>query len=65
MSDLHRKDSTAKYAERPTLAYFWGRTNFRTTEERAIGFAYTFMGIRIQCAQCHKHPFDQWSKKDF
>jgi hypothetical protein len=65
MSDLHRKDSTEKFAERPTLAYFWGRTNFRTTEERAIGFAYTFMGIRIQCAQCHKHPFDQWAKSDF
>src|SRR5262249_25009221 len=32
---------------------------------RAIGFAYSFMGIRIQCAQCHKHPFDQWSKSDF
>ena len=23
------------------------------------------MGIRIQCAQCHKHPFDVWSKQDF
>ena len=34
-------------------------------EEKAIGFAYTFLGIRIQCAQCHKHPFDQWSKDDF
>jgi hypothetical protein len=23
------------------------------------------MGIRIQCAQCHKHPFDQWTQDDF
>jgi hypothetical protein len=65
MSKLHQKDTEAKYADRPTLAYFWGRTSFRTTEERAIGFAYTFLGIRIQCAQCHKHPFDQWAKSDF
>ncbi|MCE9528421.1 MAG: DUF1549 and DUF1553 domain-containing protein, partial [Planctomycetales bacterium] len=45
--------------------YYWGRNNLRQPEERAIGFAYSFLGIRIQCAQCHKHPFDQWSKDDF
>ena len=41
------------------------RTVRLAQEQRAIGFAYTFLGIRIQCAQCHKHPFDQWSKSDF
>ncbi len=65
MSSLYQKDSEAKFSDRPSLPYYWGRTGFRTTEERAIGFAYTFLGIRIQCAQCHKHPFDQWAKKDF
>ncbi len=65
MSKLYHKDSEAKFADRPSMPYFWGRQNFRTSEERAIGFAYTFLGIRIQCAQCHKHPFDQWAKKDF
>jgi hypothetical protein len=65
MSKLYHPNSEAKFADRPTLPYFWGRTGFRTTEERAIGFAYTFLGIRIQCAQCHKHPFDQWAKADF
>lgn len=60
------KDRTGeKFADRPTMVYYWARNNFRTTEERAIGFAYTFLGVRIQCAQCHKHPFDQWAKSDF
>ncbi|MFP6618212.1 MAG: DUF1553 domain-containing protein, partial [Pirellulaceae bacterium] len=27
--------------------------------------AYSFLGLRIQCAQCHKHPFDQWTQDDF
>ena len=27
--------------------------------------AAAFMGVRIECAQCHKHPFDQWTKTDF
>lgn len=59
-------DKTGKaYAERSDMMYFWARNNLRTAEERAIAFAYAFCGVRIQCAQCHKHPFDQWSKKDF
>lgn len=53
------------FAERDGLPLFWARRNFQSPEDRAIGFAYTFLGVRIECAQCHKHPFDQWSKDDF
>lgn len=55
----------ATFAENPGLIYFWGRRNFTSAEDRAIGFAYTFTGSRIQCAQCHKHPFDVWTQEDF
>ena len=65
MSDYYRGDDAPGLAGAPGLTYFWGRQNFRTDEDRAIGFAYTFMGTRIQCAQCHKHPFDVWTKDDF
>ena len=65
MSEIYHPDSTKQFADRPTMPYFWARQNLRQPEERAIGFAYTFLGTRIQCAQCHKHPFDQWSKADF
>ncbi|MFO0382269.1 MAG: DUF1549 domain-containing protein [Pirellula sp.] len=59
-------DKTGKlFASRSQMPYFWARNNQQTAEERAISFAYAFCGVRIQCAQCHKHPFDQWSKKDF
>lgn len=53
------------YADEDGLVYFWARQNFTKAEDRAIGFAYTFLGSRIQCAQCHKHPFDQWTQTDF
>ncbi len=60
------KDRTGdKFADRPSMMHFWARNNFKTSEDRVIGFAYSFLGVRIQCAQCHKHPFDQWAKADF
>ena len=27
--------------------------------------AQVFMGIRVQCAQCHNHPFDRWTMNDY
>ncbi|MCA9072245.1 MAG: DUF1549 domain-containing protein, partial [Planctomycetaceae bacterium] len=66
LSDLYRKGTDKSFAnDRDSMPHYWARRNFRQPEERVIGFAYTFMGIRIQCAQCHKHPFDQWTQDDF
>lgn len=65
MCEIYRDEKELGYAQLPGLTHYWSRQGFRESEERAIHFAYAFMGIRIQCAQCHKHPFDQWSKADF
>lgn len=27
--------------------------------------AQLFLGLRIQCARCHHHPFEQWSQRDY
>jgi hypothetical protein len=31
----------------------------------AENVAQVFMGMRIQCAQCHNHPFDRWTQNDY
>lgn len=65
VSDILRPNSGRTFAERSSMPFYWARRNFRQPPERAISFAYAFLGVRIECAQCHKHPFDQWSKHDF
>src|SRR5207302_533216 len=33
--------------------------------EQAAETARIFLGMQIQCAQCHDHPFDQWKRPQF
>ena len=47
------------------MHYYWFRSDATKPLERALSFGYIFLGVRLQCAQCHKHPFDRWSKQDF
>ena len=52
----------------------------RTGSNPAVGFVLTddadpmsmaaavsqvFLGVRLACAQCHDHPFDDWNQKEF
>jgi hypothetical protein len=59
----------SNYADRKSLDLFWRRVqgnNFNfPIEEMAEHTAAAFLGIRIECAQCHKHPFDRWSQVDY
>lgn len=34
-------------------------------EELAASTSRIFLGVQIQCAQCHDHPFDHWTQNDF
>jgi len=34
-------------------------------KKRTENVAQVFMGTRIQCAQCHNHPFDRWTMNDY
>lgn len=62
--DGHHHGS-ADFAERETMPHYWARRQFNQAKEKAMTFSYAFLGVRLQCAECHKHPFDQWTKQDF
>lgn len=46
----------------PATNYYQNETDILKVSENV---AQVFMGMRIQCAQCHNHPFDRWKMDDY
>jgi hypothetical protein len=46
----------------PATNYYQNETDILKVSENV---AQVFMGMRIQCAQCHNHPFDRWTMNDY
>jgi hypothetical protein len=65
MSSYFRKDKPGDFAARENLPYFWMRRQLGKPDGKALAFAHAFLGVSLQCAECHKHPYDQWTKQDF
>ena len=37
----------------------------RSPDEMTTLVSQLFLGIRLECAKCHHHPFERWSQSDF
>jgi hypothetical protein len=53
------------YPDRTSLDLFWRRQARVPTSEWGEKTAAAFLGVRLECAQCHKHPFDRWTQADY
>jgi hypothetical protein len=42
--------------------YYWKRANPETLTAVTTRF---FLGVRLECAQCHDHPFAKWKRQEF
>jgi hypothetical protein len=60
-----QKGFDTSYAGRDTLDLYWRRQQQVQIEQWGERTAAAFMGVRIECAQCHKHPFDRWTQADY
>src|SRR5262249_33019719 len=63
-----RQGFRTDYADRPGLDLFWRRLandDFFPLEQMGELTATAFLGVRLECAQCHKHPFDRWTQADY
>ena len=65
MSAYVRRTDPTDFSKRQTMPHYWARETVQEDSEKALAFAHSFLGIQLQCAQCHKHPFDQWTQYDF
>ncbi|MCY2937224.1 MAG: DUF1549 and DUF1553 domain-containing protein [Planctomycetota bacterium] len=46
----------------PTTVWF---KDLQTPDLMVDNLSQVFMGTRLQCAQCHHHPFERWSQDDY
>ena len=50
-------------AEPSPLAYYVAKEG--KPENLAANAARVFLGLRLECAQCHNHPFAKWKREEF
>ncbi len=51
------------YADRNGPVNFYRAVS--TPEDATRSISQAFLGVRMDCAQCHHHPFDRWGQEDF
>jgi hypothetical protein len=59
------KGFTTDYPEKKTLDMFWRRQQQVPIEQWGEKVAVAFLGVRLECCQCHKHPTDRWTQDDY
>jgi len=57
--------ATGKIEENPAVVYLIEGRLPRTVPDLTDLTSRYFLGVRLNCAQCHDHPFVAWKKQDF
>ncbi len=55
----------SEYKNKKTLDLFWRRQAQVPIEQWGEKVAAAFLGVRLECCQCHKHPTDRWTQDDY
>lgn len=54
--------ATGTVLSNPPVAWY---KRVKEPKEQIEDVAQLFLGVRMQCAQCHHHPFERWSQDDY
>lgn len=54
--------ATGTVVANPPVAWY---KRVKEPKEQLEDVAQLFLGVRLQCAQCHHHPFERWSQDDY
>ncbi len=61
--NAHNAPGLSLYTSRKTLDLYWQRKE-STGIKGTLQVAHAFLGLRLECAQCHRHPHDVWKQDD-
>lgn len=54
--------ATGTVIDNPPVAWY---KRVKEPKDQIEDVAQLFLGVRMQCAQCHHHPFERWSQDDY
>ena len=54
--------ATGEIATNPAVAWL---KRVKDPKQQLEDVAQLFLGVRMQCAQCHHHPFERWGQQDY
>ncbi|MDF1741157.1 MAG: DUF1549 and DUF1553 domain-containing protein [Verrucomicrobiales bacterium] len=54
--------ASGEVGRNPAVAWY---RSVKDSKEQMADLAQVFLGIRMQCAQCHHHPYEKWSQDDY
>src|SRR4029079_13357855 len=54
--------ATGTVVGNPPVAWY---KRVKEPKQQLEDVAQLFLGVRMQCAQCHHHPFERWSQDDY
>jgi hypothetical protein len=54
--------ATGTVVSSPPVAWY---KRVKDPKQQIEDVAQLFLGVRMQCAQCHHHPFERWSQDDY
>jgi hypothetical protein len=56
--------ASGEWPEAPAINWFWQMRDDQLHQPVA-DTAQIFLGLRLQCAKCHHHPYERWSQDDY
>lgn len=56
--------ASGEWADAPAINWFWQSRDDQLHQVTA-DTAQVFLGLRLQCARCHHHPYERWSQEDY